>query len=186
MSDNSRNATNPDAAVTHSHSHDETVTVTPVPEKGKARASWKDNEEQVLPENRLWIVFSGLMCCIFLAALDQVGNIVYRSSPVADCRFIDHRCYCLTHHRRAYWRREELQLGRQVRPSLLCVARFHSFPSSSYLLAASALAPLYGKLSDLIGRKPVLYFAILSFLVCFTNDFVYASSHTCSYPDEYR
>ena len=184
MSDNPRDATNPDAAVTNSHSHGETVTVTPVPEEGKARASWKDNEEQVLPENRLWIVFSGLMCCIFLAALDQVGNIVHRSSLVTDCRFIDHRCYCFTHHRRAYWRREELQLGRQVRHSLLCVARFHSSPSSSYLLAASALAPLYGKLSDLIGRKPVLYFAILSFLVCFTNDLVYTPSHMCSYPDD--
>ena len=171
MSDNPGDATNPDAAVTNFHSHNETVTATPVPEKGKARASWKDDEEQVLPENRLWIVFSGLMCCIFLAALDQVCNIFCRSSSlVTDRRFIDHRCDCFTHHRRAYWRREELQLGRQVRHSLLYMARFHSSPSSSYLLAASALAPLYGKLSDLIGRKPVLYFAILSFLVCFTND----------------
>jgi hypothetical protein len=113
-----------------------------------------------------------------------VGDIFCRSSLVADCRFIDHRRYCFTHHRRAYWRREELQLGRQVRHSPLCVARFHSFPSSSYLLAASALAPLYGKLSDLIGRKPVLYFAILSFLVCFTNDLGCAPSHICSYPDD--
>ena len=42
---------------------------------------------------------------------------------------------------------------------------FFFSPVSSYLLAASALAPAYGKLSDLVGRKPVLYFAILSFLV---------------------
>jgi EmrB/QacA subfamily drug resistance transporter len=41
----------------------------------------------------------------------------------------------------------------------------YSWVGSSYLLAASALAPLYGKLSDLIGRKPVLYFAIVSFLL---------------------
>lgn len=35
--------------------------------------SWKNNEEHVLPKNRLGIVFAGLMCCIFLAALDQVS-----------------------------------------------------------------------------------------------------------------
>lgn len=38
-------------------------------------------------------------------------------------------------------------------------------PLSAYLLAASALAPLYGKLSDIIGRKPVLYSTISIFLV---------------------
>jgi hypothetical protein len=179
MSDNPRDATNPDATI-NSHSYDETVT--PVPEKGKAGASWQDSEEQILPENRLRIVFPGLMCCIFLAALDQVGNLFCQSSLlVTDCRLIDYRCYRFTHHRRASWRREKLQLGRQVRHSFPRVARFHSTPASSYLLAASALAPLYGKLSDLIGRKPVLYFAILSFLVCFRNEIVYASSHTCPY-----
>jgi len=41
----------------------------------------------------------------------------------------------------------------------------YSWVGSAYLLAASALSPLYGKLSDLIGRKPVLYFAIGSFLL---------------------
>jgi hypothetical protein len=85
MSDNPRDATNPVATI-NSHSHDETVT--PVPEKGKARASWQDSEEQILPENRLRIVFPGLMCCIFLAALDQVcSNLFCQSSLVTDCRF---------------------------------------------------------------------------------------------------
>jgi EmrB/QacA subfamily drug resistance transporter len=41
----------------------------------------------------------------------------------------------------------------------------YSWVGSAYLLAASALAPLYGKLSDLIGRKPVLYSAIFIFLL---------------------
>ena len=35
--------------------------------------SWRENEQHVLPKNRLGIVFAGLMCCIFLAALDQVS-----------------------------------------------------------------------------------------------------------------
>jgi hypothetical protein len=47
--------------------------IVPVQEKdNKTRASWMANERHVLPENRFWIVFPGLMCCVFLAALDQV------------------------------------------------------------------------------------------------------------------
>jgi hypothetical protein len=43
---------------------------------GEARpgASWRDKEEHVLPKNRLDIVFFGLMCTVFLAALDQVSS----------------------------------------------------------------------------------------------------------------
>ncbi|KAG1756595.1 MFS general substrate transporter [Suillus paluster] len=39
--------------------------------KGKPGASWKKDEEHVVPKNRIGIVFFGLMCCTFLAALDQ-------------------------------------------------------------------------------------------------------------------
>jgi len=53
--------------------HDETAAMSE-PENRKARSSWK-GQQQVLPENRLGIVFSGLMCCTFLAALDQVHAI---------------------------------------------------------------------------------------------------------------
>ncbi|KAF5327370.1 hypothetical protein D9619_004462 [Psilocybe cf. subviscida] len=41
----------------------------------------------------------------------------------------------------------------------------YSWVGTAYLLAAAALAPLYGKLSDLIGRKIILYGAIIFFLV---------------------
>ena len=41
--------------------------------KNKPVPHWKEGEEHVLPENRLGIVFAGLMACVFLAALDQVG-----------------------------------------------------------------------------------------------------------------
>ncbi|KAF9469176.1 MFS general substrate transporter [Collybia nuda] len=41
----------------------------------------------------------------------------------------------------------------------------YSWIGSAYLLAAASLAPLYGKLSDLIGRKPILYASIVIFLV---------------------
>lgn len=174
MSDSPRDA-NPEIP-THLHLHEESVT--PVPEQRRAGASWKDNEQQVLPENRLWIVFSGLMCCIFLAALDQVRFPLITQAPLTYPSGFsmqsDDRCHCFTDHRRAYWWREKLQLGRQVRQLFPRMGHSHSSFASSYLLAASALSPLYGKLSDLIGRKPILYFAILTFLVCLSPVISYA------------
>ena len=67
----------PDLASTSSPHH--LGIVTPVQENqdkhtDKAGASWKVNEQQVLPHNRYWIVFPGIMCCVFLAALDQVHS----------------------------------------------------------------------------------------------------------------
>ncbi|KAG8983298.1 hypothetical protein FRB90_006143, partial [Tulasnella sp. 427] len=41
----------------------------------------------------------------------------------------------------------------------------YSWVGSAYLLAASVLAPLWGILSELIGRKPILYFGIVVFIV---------------------
>ncbi|GAC93138.1 drug transporter [Pseudozyma hubeiensis SY62] len=40
----------------------------------------------------------------------------------------------------------------------------YSWVGSAYLLAATSLIPLYGRLSDLTGRKPLLYGAIIIFL----------------------
>ncbi len=37
--------------------------------------------------------------------------------------------------------------------------------STSYLLASTAMVPIYGKLSDIYGRKPVLLFGIVVFLI---------------------
>ena len=37
--------------------------------------------------------------------------------------------------------------------------------SSAYLLASAALSSFYGKISDLVGRKAVLYPVIVVFLV---------------------
>ena len=36
------------------------------------------DEEHVIPKNSLGVVFFGLMCCIFLAALDQVCRDISR------------------------------------------------------------------------------------------------------------
>ncbi|KAG8742710.1 hypothetical protein FRC10_000984 [Ceratobasidium sp. 414] len=41
----------------------------------------------------------------------------------------------------------------------------YSWIGTSYLLTSACLSPLYGKLSDLIGRKPILFAAIGIFLI---------------------
>ncbi|KAH6918375.1 MFS amino acid permease [Coprinopsis sp. MPI-PUGE-AT-0042] len=41
----------------------------------------------------------------------------------------------------------------------------YSWVGTAYLLSGAALSPLYGKLSDLIGRKPILYASIVVFLI---------------------
>ncbi|CAE6446452.1 unnamed protein product [Rhizoctonia solani] len=41
----------------------------------------------------------------------------------------------------------------------------YSWIGTAYLLTSACLSPLYGKLSDLIGRKPVLFAAIAVFLI---------------------
>ncbi|KAI0928708.1 hypothetical protein AcW1_005878 [Taiwanofungus camphoratus] len=104
---------------------------TPQPEeKGTHEKSWK-NDEHVLPENRLGIVFTGLMACVFLAALDQ--TIVSTALPTIV---------------------EKIGGG-----------KYYGWVGSAYLLAAASLSTVYGKLSDLMGRKPVLYGSILIFLI---------------------
>ncbi|KAG6370083.1 MFS general substrate transporter [Boletus reticuloceps] len=99
-------------------------------EKTRPGASWKDKEEHVLPKNRLGIVFFGLMCTIFLAALDQ--TIVATALPT----IVSH----------------------------LGGGNNYSWVGSAYLLGAAAFGPLYGKLSDMFGRKPILYSSIVIFL----------------------
>ncbi|KAL0064722.1 hypothetical protein AAF712_008268 [Marasmius tenuissimus] len=41
----------------------------------------------------------------------------------------------------------------------------YSWAGTAYLLAGACLTPLYGKLSDVVGRKPLLFFVIVVFMV---------------------
>ena len=95
---------------------DPTPADTGVEKKAKPGASWKANEEHVLPPNNIPVVFTGLMCCTFLAALDQVRDVQPRDLlACATHAMIDHRRHSSAHHRREVRRRLKLQLGRQVR-----------------------------------------------------------------------
>lgn len=99
--------------------------------KERPGASWKKVEEHVIPENRMAIVFFGLMCTTFLVALDQ--TIVATALPTIVA---------------------ELGGGKN-----------YSWVGSVYMLVCASLGPLYGKLSDILGRKPVLYGCIIAFLI---------------------
>ncbi|KAJ7048263.1 MFS general substrate transporter, partial [Mycena amicta] len=87
----------------------------------------KEEDEQLLPQNNLLLVFIALMMTAFLAALDQ--TIVATALPTIVA---------------------ELGGGKDY---------------YSYLIAAAALSPAYGKLSDIFGRKKVLDPSIVIFLV---------------------
>ncbi|MDV6373454.1 MDR family MFS transporter [Deinococcus arenicola] len=41
----------------------------------------------------------------------------------------------------------------------------YSWVTTAYLLASTAMVPIYGKLSDIYGRKPILLFGIVVFLI---------------------
>ncbi|KAN0076816.1 Major facilitator superfamily domain containing protein [Tylopilus felleus] len=94
-------------------------------------ASWSQDEEQVLPKNRLGIVSFAFVCTMFLGVLDQ--TIVATALPT----IIAH----------------------------LNGGNSYSWVGSAYLLSAGAFGPLYGKLSSMFGRKPLLYSCIFVFLL---------------------
>ncbi|KAI4527869.1 MFS general substrate transporter [Schizophyllum commune Loenen D] len=91
----------------------------------------EDAEVEVIPRNRLAIVFPALMLSLFLSALDQ--TIVATVLP----KIVN-----------------SLNGGKS-----------YSWVGSAYLLGSAALGPLYGKLSDLLGRKPILFSSIFLFLI---------------------
>lgn len=91
---------------------------------------------------------------------------------VCELSLIQQRCHCSTDNSRAAQRRAELLMGRQVcmlrnpHAAIYLSADVMTHPCvSAYLLASASLSSFYGKISDLVGRKAVLYPVIVLFLV---------------------
>ncbi|KAI5478762.1 MFS general substrate transporter [Pseudohyphozyma bogoriensis] len=94
-------------------------------------AKWQATETHAIPKNNLLLVFSGLVLCTFLAALDQ--TIVSTALPT---------------------------IQRELDGS----ASSYSWVGVAYMLLSTTMVPFYGKISNIIGRKPVAFFAIGTFL----------------------
>ncbi|KAJ6607903.1 major facilitator superfamily domain-containing protein, partial [Mycena sp. CBHHK59/15] len=111
------------------------MTATP----GKVKLA-KEDDEHVLPHNNMSVVFIALMLTAFLKSRDpqRVDASIHHQSVATALPTIV----------------EQLGGGNN-----------YSWVGSAYLIAAAALCPVYGKLSDILGRKLVLYPSILVFLV---------------------
>lgn len=90
--------------------------------KPKVRTGDKDNEEMVIPKNRLVIVFIGLMLTVFLAALDQT---IVCTSFFSIFLIIATALPTIV---------QDLKGGQD-----------YSWVGTSYLLASAAFTPLYGR-----------------------------------------
>ncbi|KAG8750552.1 hypothetical protein FRC11_010314, partial [Ceratobasidium sp. 423] len=109
------------------------------PKKGNPGETWKQGEVHKIPHNNLLLVFPGLMLTVFLAAMDQTIVSTALPAMIAD-------------------------LGGSSGYSWASRTASHCI-GTAYLLTSACLSPLYGKLSDLIGRKPILFAAIGVFLI---------------------
>lgn len=128
------------------------------------------------------------MACVFLAALDQVClSFSHTSSNLITCasktivatalptivsklgggsRYSWVGRFVPSYQRlsdQSYWPITLTRLSSYLLAAARCVVHFTFSFNKSYHF--SSLSPLYGKLSDLIGRKPILYSSIGIFLV---------------------
>jgi EmrB/QacA subfamily drug resistance transporter len=85
----------------------------------------------ILPQRTKVVILTGVLLCLFLAALDQTIVATALPAIVRDFNGID----------------------------------LVSWVSTGYLLASTAMVPIYGKLSDLYGRKIILLWGIIVFLL---------------------
>ena len=135
--------------------------------KAKPGAAWKEGETHVLPKNSLPVVFICFAFCTFLAALDQVSLSPTQPNPrtwtdpstsfffskkkhVRSPR-LDHCRDRIADNCPRIEGRRGLQLDWQVRNVSDCIQITILSSFSAYLLASAALAPLHGKLTEIVG-----------------------------------
>lgn len=91
------------------------------------------SSETTMPAGALRLVFSGILICLFLSTLDQTIVATGLYRIIGDIG------------------QQSGGLGEA------------SWIITAYLLASIASTPLYGKISDIYGRKPVYLFSIAVF-----------------------
>ncbi|HEY4253639.1 MAG TPA: MDR family MFS transporter [Roseomonas sp.] len=95
------------------------------PAPAEAEATPRFNHQQILR------VLSGILLCIFLAAIDQTVVIPAVPAMAADLNGFSHLAWIV----------------------------------SAYLLTSTAMTPIYGKLSDIYGRRKLLLIALTIFAI---------------------
>src|SRR6516165_2580815 len=88
-------------------------------------------ERQTFTHRQILRVLSGILLCIFLAAIDQTVVIPAVPAIAADLNGFSHLAWIV----------------------------------SAYLLTSTAATPIYGKLSDIYGRRKLLLVALAIFAV---------------------
>ncbi|KAK7019659.1 hypothetical protein VNI00_018044 [Paramarasmius palmivorus] len=103
----------------------------------KAQTHWRDTEVQTLPKKCVWILVVDIEC------LTDLVSTVFLAAM-------------------------DQTIVSTALPTIirdLGGGDAYSWAGTAYLLTGACLTPLYGKLSDIVGRKPLLYFVIGVFLV---------------------
>ncbi|RXW18730.1 hypothetical protein EST38_g7128 [Candolleomyces aberdarensis] len=119
--------------------------------KASPGASWKTEERHVLPENNILLVrrrdkVSGVKC-------QTLTDVIQVFTGFMACIFL------------AALDQTIIATALPTIVHDLGGGNLYSWVGTSYMLAGASLTPLYGKLSDLIGRKPILYASIICFLI---------------------
>jgi len=126
--------------------------------KPAVRTGELENEQHVIPQNRLIVVFIGLMLATFLAALDQTivckHTFLFASKQTNDIKQL--RCLRLY----MIWVEEVIIHGLGLAMSLLQLPSHHFMDEQRSLSSILDLT-----VSDLIGRKPILFGTIVLFLI---------------------
>ena len=129
------------------------------PTAGEKKPHWLQENEIVLPKNNLKLVMPGIMLVIFLAGTcPDFGRFKRRGASLQTEPFFPFINTAL----------DQTIVSTAlpaISESLDGNHGTYSWVGSAYLLCSSALIPLYGRLSDLTGRKPLLFGAIIIFLV---------------------
>ncbi|TDL15953.1 MFS general substrate transporter [Rickenella mellea] len=112
---------------------------------------WEASEVHALPYNNMGIVCPSLMLAVFLAALDQTIAAVALPTIIGD----------IGGQSGYSWVGSAYLLMSACTHNPICSVNANAQVEYRSL----GLSPIYGKLADIVGRKPVLFFSIIMFML---------------------